>query len=84
MISLTWEDVDFGTGFLTVGDTKNSETRQIPTSERLTRTLKNVKRLSGYVFCKENCHNFHHSGEEESRAGFCQKEFIDDKHYVRL
>ncbi len=28
--------------------------RQIPVSERLTRTLKNVKRISDYVFCKED------------------------------
>ncbi len=55
ILNLTWEDVDFGTGFLTIGNTtKNSEMRQIPMSERLTRTLKNVKRISGYVFCKED------------------------------
>ena len=30
ILNLTWEDVDFGTGFLTIGNSKNSEMRQIP------------------------------------------------------
>jgi len=99
ILNLTWEDVDFGTGFLTVGDTKNSETRQIPMSERLTRTIENVKRTSDYIFCKEDGTSYGSIAKafrmavKRSGIRYCRfhdlrhtfkKEFIDDKVNMRL
>lgn len=54
VLNLAWEDVSFEQGFLTINDTKNGEMRQVPMSQRLTRTLRSVKKAGSYVFCRKD------------------------------
>lgn len=54
VLSLKWKDVDFEQGYLMVRDTKNGESRKIILIDRLTDTLKQIKKRGAYVFSKKD------------------------------
>jgi integrase len=55
ILALTWDCVDFDLGIVTVLNSKNSESRNIPMNTILTRELANLKLLanSKYVFSRD-------------------------------
>lgn len=54
ILVLTWDKIDFDERTITVEYTKNREYRIMPMNQYLTETLKSVKKVSSYVFCKDD------------------------------
>ena len=51
ILGLTWNQVNFEQGIITLTDTKNGERRDIPMNETVKATLKVVERKGDHVFC---------------------------------
>jgi len=57
ILNLKWKDIDFEHGFIKLERTKNGETRDVPISSNLLRTLKGLeesRKIGNYVFCYED------------------------------
>jgi len=54
IMNLEWNNIDFYHGFITVRNSKNGESRQIPMNETLRITLQNLPKSSDKVFTSRN------------------------------
>lgn len=54
LLNLTWDKVNLDNRTITIDHTKNRDYRIIPMNQHLTNTLKCVKKISSYVFSKED------------------------------
>jgi len=84
--SLQWRDLDFGSGFIVIRDSKNGESRHVPLDSTLTDLLADYPRMAGsdYVFPNAQGgrlgwiqHGFRNARE---RAGLSDLHFHDLRH----
>ena len=56
ILSLKWKDVDFRSRIISILDTKNLESREIPMNDIAYQTLVDIRKIHGspWVFCKRN------------------------------
>ena len=50
LLSLRWNDIDFGSGVIHIKESKTSKTRKIPINPVVEKTLKSIKRQGEFVF----------------------------------
>lgn len=82
---LKWKDVDLQRGIITLRDTKNGETRQVPMNRTVRETLSVLlhNNKEGYVFCKKdgNPYNFRSPFmRARKKAGIKDFRFHDLRH----
>ncbi len=86
ILSLRWKDVDFRTRTISVLDTKNGESREIPINDLVHESLLAMRRLpdSPWVFCKENGERYGNVRKSfegaKKRAGIVDFRFHDLRH----
>lgn len=83
ILRLTWKQVDFKSGYITLYETKNSEERQVPINQTVRKTLKKIPQHIS------NPHVFFYFGEEiqdikKSFATACDNAKIKDFHFHDL
>ena len=56
IVNIRWDDIDFRNRIIYIGNTKNGEKRETPINDRLTETLKSIRRndVSPFVFCDKD------------------------------
>ncbi|HEC64360.1 MAG TPA: site-specific integrase [bacterium] len=86
ILSLKWKDVDFRSRIISILDTKNGESREIPINDSIYRTLLVAKKLpdSPWVFCKSNGKRYGNVRKAfegaRKRAGIVDFRFHDLRH----
>jgi integrase len=53
LLGLTWDQVNFDTGIISILETKNHDRRDIPMTEIVRATLRGLERLGDHVFCNK-------------------------------
>jgi len=86
ILSLRWKDVDFRSRTISILDTKNGESREIPMNDIVNQTLVSTKRIldSPWVFCKRNGKRYGNVRKAfegaRKRAGIVDFRFHDLRH----
>jgi integrase len=82
ILNLTWEQVDFERGYLTVTHTKNGKSRKIPMNPTLTATLKAGTKTGPYVFGGQKPYGAIKTAFQAAlrRAGISRCRFHDLRH----
>ncbi|MBU1008480.1 site-specific integrase [Candidatus Dependentiae bacterium] len=66
LLSLRWSDVDFGQGFIHVGDSKNGKSRNVPINAAAAEVLRELSEKNGPVYVRDMAGD---NGESESVFG---------------